>query len=280
MSGPLRFALIGKTIAYSKSPAIFDAIFDELGIAGSFDVVDVSDHELAATVEDFRHSDLGGFSVTIPYKSQVIPLLDEINHTVEVLEAVNCVQIDSEGRLSGHNTDCYGFALPMLELGASVAGGRAVIIGYGGAARAIAFSLASAFRIGDFVIVGRNREQRELFASWLRNVAPEAAVAGRPLEEIGLAVDRDVAMVVNCTPMGGYNLPDLSPVGHSFDWSRVGVYYDLNYNASNKTVARAREAVEHVFDGSTMLVGQAIRAFEIWSGKSVTLDPIYARVFQ
>ncbi len=86
-------------------------------------------------------------------------------------------------------------------------------------------------------------------------------------------------IVVNCTPMGGWNHPTESPLPGWFDWSSSRLYYDLNYNGDNHLVAAARASGVETIDGSAMLVAQALQSFYIWTGRKLTFEPVYAEVF-
>ncbi|MBD3402946.1 hypothetical protein GF420_08615 [candidate division GN15 bacterium] len=279
MTERYRFALIGHDISYSRSPAIFSAIFDDLDVAGRYDLIDVEPGKLPQVLETIRHDGTQGFSVTIPYKQDVIEALDDVNATVKALDAVNCVRVEEGGQLSGHNTDCYGFALPLLTIGGELAGGRAVLFGNGGAARAVAFSLSTAFRINEFLILGREPARLGEFSDWLKAIAPEAQVVTKPIDQVSSDDVTQTAIVVNCTPLGGFNHPDQSPFDPIGGPVEGQVYYDLNYNPGNQVVAAARPQVKHVLDGSHMLVGQAVRSFEIWTGKTADPKSVYRRVF-
>lgn len=279
MTAPIRLALVGRTISYSKSPDIFRAVFDACGVVGSFELVDVEESDLESSIRSLRQGGYAGFSVTIPYKECVAPLLDECSRTVQIVGAVNCVAIGSSGRLTGHNTDCYGFGLALLGVRDMIGGGHAAIIGYGGAARAAAFSLVTTFGTNQITVVGRDESRMADFARWLQKTAPSVTVGTAALDSFKGSASGDVAILVNCTPMGGFNSPDQIPVGARFDWRQVGVYYDLNYNHDNRALAAARDANVIAIDGRMMLIGQAVRAFEIWTGLAVSAESIRARVF-
>jgi shikimate dehydrogenase len=92
-------------------------------------------------------------------------------------------------------------------------------------------------------------------------------------------MDDQPDIVVNCTPVGGWNSPESSPFAIGFNWPQGKIYSDLNYNTDNQLVAAARSAGMIAIDGSMMLVGQAIRSFNIWTGEDVDFDNVYRRVF-
>lgn len=279
MTGSNRLALVGQNIAYSKSPAVFSAIFDEIGVAGRCDLVNCEESALPDMIDRLRGGDYAGCAVTIPYKRVIIAFLDRVDKAARAIDAVNCVRVESNRRLTGYNTDCYGFGLPLVGMRTELAVGRVVILGAGGSARAVAFSLATAFKVREFVIVARSAESLSEFRQWLLAAAPSVRVDTALLDSLAGACADDVALLVNCTPRGGYNDPGGTPFDPRFDWAHVKAYYDLNYNPGNEVVNVARRAIKRALDGSVMLVGQAVRSFEIWTGKSVAWERIYPRVF-
>ena len=89
----------------------------------------------------------------------------------------------------------------------------------------------------------------------------------------------DLDIIVNCTPAGGWNQPDGSPLPESFSWPAGRIYYDLNYNQGNKVLIEARSAGLRCIDGSSMLVGQALQSYYLWTGHRVAFDAVYKDVF-
>jgi shikimate dehydrogenase len=207
-----------------------------------------------------------------------VSFLDDIGPVAKVLDAVNSVYSEG-GLLYGYNTDCHGFAQPLRQDRLSLQRGRALILGNGGAARAVLYSLYKDFRIRDFTVAGRSgkklQEFKELFESRLENVSIETVLR----TDFKPCARTQFTIVVNCTPLGGEQSSDLNPLPPGFDWKRVKCYYDLNYNLNNKAIHQASEAGVRAVNGSAMLVAQAIRSFEIWTGQSVEFEPIYEAVF-
>jgi len=154
-----------------------------------------------------------------------------------------------------------------------------LILGSGGGARAAIYALRRDFDIRSFLVVARDLKKtdwlKELFES--ETNVPEITVRQAPLKSSSSSDNIDIA--VNCTPLGGPNNPDLSPLPNGFDFSSLKVYYDLNYNDNNQAVAAACKAGIIAIDGSSMLVSQAIKSFDIWTGQSVEFEPIFEAVF-
>jgi len=278
MKQPLYFALVGKDIGYSRSPEIFEAIFRQAGRPGRFEVYSMSARELPTRLRQAVLDGVRGFSVTIPFKQEVIGYLDDIDPIAQAVDAVNSIAVE-EGRLLGYNTDCHGFSEPLREYRPNIRARTALILGAGGVARAVIYALRRDFDIKRFVVVARSAEKIEQLKKFFESSphSPEIIPQPAPMKT-GKLVER-ISIAVNCTPLGGWNYPDESLLPKGFDFTSLKVYYDLNYNDDNRTVASARRAGITAIDGCSMLVSQAVRSFDIWTGQSVEFEPIFRAVF-
>jgi shikimate dehydrogenase len=274
---PFHFALLGGDPGYSRSPDIFRAIFRQLGTEGRFDLCSAQPEQLEAAVMSLVESEVAGFSVTIPHKQTMSEYLDSADELVRTVGAVNCVAV-RDGSLHGYNTDCHGAGFALTQAGFKGCE-QALILGAGGAARAMVHTLAIDFEVRNFVLCGRNpgalSQIKYIIRNYLQQITIHAVSLTTYTEESTLG-DR---IVVNCTPLGGPLFPDLSPVPQGFDWSKVRLYFDLNYNPGNNGVRLAREAGVKAIDGSSMLVAQALKSMELWTGLLVDYEIIYKQVF-
>lgn len=275
-----RFGLIGHRVSYSRSGDVFRAIFSLMGIKGVFDVFDVAPDDFRAQLVELVKDGVQGLSVSIPYKQAVIEHLQEVDTIARALEAVNSVSIDSDA-LCGFNTDCFGFSLPLREYGERLKHGTALILGCGGAARAAVYSLYTDYELRRFTVLGRTALRlarfRQSLERQLHRIKIRSVVGKRVTGHIREGGCYDI--IVNCTPLGGSNHPDEHPFLIGLNWRAGKMYYDLNYNPGNKLVQQARDAGLIAIDGSAMLVGQALRSFDIWTGQMVPFEPIYEQVF-
>jgi shikimate dehydrogenase len=235
----LRFGLIGAHIAYSASPAMMTAAFAALGLPHVYGLIDIPEAEVPTAIEALRGPNTGGANVTTPHKRLVASLMDVLSPAAERTGAVNCV-VPRDGRLIGHNTD-----LPALvdQVTALRPRGpeRAVVLGGGGAARAVLLALEDA---GARAIVSLTRSG----GTWQR-MADELARAD---------------MVVNATPIGTDS--DETPVPGGLHRPELAVL-DLVYRPSpTRLVREARAAGAPARAGGGMLLGQAILSLELWLG--------------
>ncbi len=280
MKHTYRFGLIGHRVSYSKSGDVFRAIFSHIGKKGAFDIFDVAPGDFHDQLVELVKDGVQGLSVTIPYKQAIMKHLQEIDTIARALKAVNSVSIDSNA-LCGFNTDCYGFSLPLRKYGEKLKLGTALILGCGGAARAAVYSLYTDYELTRFIVLGRKGlKLTEFRLSLERNLR---RIKITPVVEQELTGDTwegaSYDIIVNCTPLGGWNYPNEHPLPKGLRWQAGKMYYDINYNEGNNVVKSARDAGLIAIDGSAMLVGQALRSFDIWTGETVPFEPIYERVF-
>jgi len=134
MSRARQFALLGHNIAYSRSPDIFRAIAAHADSALEYDLIDIPIEKLALTLEEIVARPLDGFSVTIPHKKEIVSHMAELDDAARKIGAVNSVKVE-DGLLYGYNTDAYGFGIPLQPHRKPLAGGHAIVVGSGGAAR-------------------------------------------------------------------------------------------------------------------------------------------------
>jgi len=270
------FGLIGHNIAYSRSPEIFAAIFAADGRAGRFELFDVAPGDLSVKMGEIVRAGAQGLSVTIPHKQQVCDLVDSLDETALAIGAVNSIAVKA-GRLLGYNTDCFGFAAPLRSAAPNLESRSALVLGSGGGARAAAYTLASEFKVARILIAGRSQDTASGCASGLKRVLPMTTI--NTVTTADLPEGERYGIVVNATPLGGWNNPDDSPLPEQFQWQDTEIYYDLNYNEGNSLVSQARVAGVRAVDGSAMLVAQALRSYTLWTGRTVGFDAIYHTVF-
>jgi len=277
MNTEFRFALVGRNVSYSKSAEIFEAIFNLARVQGRFDVYDVARPELESRMRQLALDGTRGFSVTIPHKAAVIDFLDDIDPVARTLGAVNSVGVDG-GHLLGYNTDCYGFSIPLMPYMDKLKHKRALILGCGGAAKAVLYSLYVDLEVRAFTVAGRSQTKLDNFAATLEDRLERIQIEKAPLQFLSSQGRPPFDLVVNCTPLGGWNHLDASPLPAGFDMKRCRIYYDLNYNRENRIIQSAREAGVITIDGLAMLVGQAVRSFDIWTGLTVPFAQVYDAV--
>ncbi|MEL6814562.1 MAG: shikimate dehydrogenase [Cyanobacteria bacterium J06598_3] len=228
---------------------------------------------LAVAIAGFTAIGLRGFNITIPHKQSIIPLLDEVSDVARAIGAVNTVwrSEDAQGiyQWRGTNTDAVGFLAPLQALERDWSEAPAVVLGNGGAARAV---VAACVQLGcpEVVVVGRSPDKLEAFArSW--NEAPNIAkkLSVLPWDRLAAVLPK-ARLVVNATPVGMHPQVNLSPLGDE----EVGLLgagslaYDLIYTPRpTHFLQQASAAGLTAIDGLEMLVQQGAAALEIWLGQ-------------
>ncbi len=275
----MKFGLLGHNIAYSRTPAIFEAIFEESGIVGETKIFDIAPNVFDSFTSRLKQQDLSGMSVTIPYKQRVISCMDHVDPDAAGLGAVNSIHFH-DGRLKGYNTDVVGFGLPLLDIVNKLADKSVCIIGAGGAAKAAIYFLSTRLGLRSFTILGRDSEKLTIFTEEMARLVASIEIQYTQMDVDVRELNPDnICMIVNCSPLGGPNMPKSRL---DWDWLRFDpgtIYYDTNYNADNRIVHEAAEAGLATIDGSTMLIGQAIESFRIWTGYEIPFGSIYNRIF-
>lgn len=278
MKSSYTFGVVGHRISYSRSPELFEAIAAIRNFTCHFVVHDLAPESFDTAFPEVLKSGIDGFSVTIPHKTRAIRHMDHIDTAAEKLGVVNSVCVKN-GSAYGFNTDGYGFAVPLHEHRAVLRGTVALVVGSGGASKAVVNCLLRDFGAGTIVVLGRSETRLDAFAGSMRVHYGEGKIQTLPLSRFDSIRDIDYGIVVNCTPLGGWNHPDETPFDDNFVWRAGRIYYDLSYNDHNKLVERAAQCGMIAFDGSAMLIGQAIRSFYLWTGESVDFAPVYRAVF-
>ena len=245
------YGVLGHPVAHSLSPAMHNRAFAETGYNGVYLAFDVP--EIAAAIAAGRALNAHGWSVTIPHKVAVMPLLDEVDPVAAGIGAVNTV-IQREGRLVGYNSDGIGAVSALLEKTA-IQGQTAAVIGAGGAARAIAFSLKQAG--ARVVVVNRSVPKGEGLARDLGASFLPLAEFERPLYSI----------LIHTTPVGMTPHVDAMPVPESVLEPGM-VVMDIVYNPlETRLLKTARKRGCETVDGVAMFVYQGVFQFELWTGR-------------
>ncbi|MBD2091792.1 shikimate dehydrogenase [Microcoleus sp. FACHB-1515] len=257
--------VIGHPIAHSLSPVMHNAAIAHLGLDFVYLPLPVPPDRLAQAIEGFDAIDLQGFSVTIPHKQAIMPLLQEISPTAKTIGAVNTVARTDRGWF-GTNTDAIGFLAPLRELNRSWR--RAVILGNGGAARAV---VAGCQTLGcaEIQVVGRDRSKLDAFrTSWPENL-PLTVHAWFDLPTLLPQAD----LLVNTTPIGMHPNSDRSPLEALDRLSDTAIVYDLIYTPRPTLLLQQAQARGlRAIDGLEMLVQQGAAALELWIKQPVPVE--------
>ena len=247
MDNRYKFGLIGKNISYSFSRKYFKEKFQKLGLNKCrYDNYDIPEIEEFPFITYQQEDDFQGFSVTIPYKQSIIKYLDEVEGDAKEIGAVNTIKVTSDSKLIGYNTDVYGFQKsiePLLKKHHN----KALILGTGGASKAVAYALEK-LKI-QYQFVSRNVSDNSLLYSILNQQIIE-----------------EHTVIINCTPLGTHPNIDSSPnIPYQFITDKH-LLFDLIYNPSEtKFLHEGKKRGAAIKNGLEMLEMQAEKSWEIWN---------------
>lgn len=262
------YGLLGEKLSHSFSPQIHSLIFEALEIEGHYQLFEVNKESLRDAIAGFKALKVKGVNVTIPYKVDVMKYLDDISKEGKNIGAINTICF-KDGRTIGYNTDYYGFGMMMRKFNIDIEKKNVTILGTGGSAKAVLqYLIDNGAR--DISFATRNVEEG-------RNKFKDFNIVA--YEEIRSLIDQDI--VINCTPSGMYPKLDNSPLGKD-EISRFKVAVDLIYNPRETLFLKyAREQGLQGVNGLYMLVGQAVKAEELWNCleiKESIVDKIYEEI--
>lgn len=262
--------VIGNPVEHSLSPAIHNAAFQKLGL--NFVYLAFRVEAIGDAIKGLKA--LGGFrgaSVTIPHKVSALPFLDHVQETARHIGAINTIVFE-EGRLVGYNTDATGALRALQEGGAPLKGETVVILGSGGAARAIAFALAADSGLAHLHLLGIETTERQTLATDLRTKMGLSVVDAH-LDEAALkAVLPDAGVLIHCTPIGMAPKIGRSCIPSSFLHRGLTVM-DIVYNPrETQLLVDAKASGCRTIPGLEMFLHQAVAQFELWTGHAAPID--------
>lgn len=258
--GPYRLGVIGDPIAHSLSPSLHQPALDLLGIPAIYERWHTPAAEIEARIGSLRQRGTLGANVTVPHKLAAMRLVDEISPTAARAGAVNTV-VNREGRLYGDNTDIHGFSVSLTETMGEARPRMALVLGAGGAARAVVLGL-EALGVKEIVVANRDMARASQLATDLTPAPVRAALLDRAVLEQMLP---SAELLVNATSLGWH--PGEIPIAPELLalLPDTAVVADLTYRATDLLIAAGTRSLRTV-DGLPMLVHQGARAFELFTG--------------
>ncbi len=241
------FAVIGDPINQSLSPILHNEVYHQIGIKASFEKIRVQPH----TLSDFMAThQLDGFNVTIPHKQSILPYLNEIDEAANAIGAVNCVYKEK-----GYNTDWVGF-LKAIELNSvEIKNKHSLILGAGGAARAIAFALAYS-KAKSISNHNRTQQRADELADWIQSFYPNSDTNQAP------------DIIINCTPVGMW--PDSKSVPE-IDIHPNQILVDTIYNPiETEWLKTGKNLGAKTVRGLDMFIAQGLASIDIWFEESIS----------
>jgi shikimate dehydrogenase len=256
--------LFGHPAGHSLSPVFMNVLFEKTGIDARYFAFDVPPSRVRDAVRSLTALGFAGANVTIPHKRAVFDALDRVTEDAAAIGAVNCI-VHTDGVLEGHNTDHLGFIQPLRERGLLRKTDQVLIIGCGGAARAVLYALVQN-GVGEVYVSNRTAAHSRSFIEWAENTVGihKITLAGAPtsLDETLLLKSH---LVVNTTPVGMYPDIDSCPLPAHYRFREDQTIYDLVYTPERTRLLRnAYEAGARVLSGLEMLVVQGLLSAALW----------------
>jgi len=259
--------LIGCPVEHSLSPKLHNAIYQKYGMDFVYLAFDLKKEELHDAINGFRALSFVGFNVTVPHKQNVLQYIDELDKEAQAIGAVNTVKIEN-GRLTGYNTDGSGFIGSLKNRGVSVKGTNILVLGAGGSSRAICVYLAKE-GANTINILNRTKSNAETLAEHIKRYYPFIKINAIDKQNLK-SIKPDI--IINTTSVGMWPMTDDSPL-NEYNFNPDQIVVDIIYNPlETKLLKDASNSGCTVINGLDMLVGQAVKAIEIWTSTAVDHD--------
>ncbi len=275
---PIRLGVFGDPVAHSLSPQMQNAALDSCGLKMRYARFQIGPGELGDALALLPKLNLVGVNLTVPHKMAALDFLDEVDDNARAVGAVNTVSVEDR-KLVGHNTDGKGFSRAIREeFSVDLRDLRVMVLGAGGAARAIALQCAEE-NCERLVIAARNFEKAKQLSDGLRSFFAEPRVLGPVPRLQAIAWDEaalrfqiaNLDLIVNATPLG-LNRADASPISARLLAPHLMVYDSIYSNERTPFIAAALAAGARGANGLSMLLHQGALAFEIWFGREAPLE--------
>lgn len=265
-----QIVVIGDPIEHSLTPTIYNAAFQDAGLSQQYESkkLRIKTNDLEKFVNRTRKENISGANVTIPHKTRIIQYLDRLTPKAELIQAVNVVY-KKNNEIVGDNTDVIGFKNSLTEKNVEISGKKAIILGAGGVARAIAFTLASS-GLKNLVILNRTLNKAEELKKWIKDnfeIRTKIGVTEELQEEI-----QDTDILINCTPIGMKGELETKSLVPSNCFHSNLIVIDIVYNPIiTKLLRDAKKKDLEIIDGSRMFLHQAIASFELLTNQKPSL---------
>lgn len=270
ISGKTRVCgVIGDPIEHTLSPIMHNAAFNALGLDYVFLAFKVKTAEVETAIDGMRALKIRGLNVTMPHKTSVIKHLDRVDLSAQIVNSVNTI-LNKENLLFGFNTDGIGALKALKENGVQLKGRKVLLLGAGGAARAIAYTLAK--EADELAVLNRTVKQAQDLARLLQKSLNKKVVAGSLSPKDIQSSIRDSDILVNATSVGMKPKTDESPIPSKLLRSNMAVM-DIVYNPLETKLAKeAKEMGAKVVSGVEMLIYQGAESFTLWTGKAAPVE--------
>lgn len=272
--------LLGNPVEHTMSPVIHNTLAERTGQNLVYVPFHVPTGYIGDAVKGAQALNLLGLNVTVPYKSDVIPYLADIDSLAMRIGAVNTL-VPVEGGFKGYNTDMPGLYRAMCSDGVRIEGEKVLILGAGGVARAVAMLLADK-GAEEVIILNRTLEKAQVIADEVNGYVGKQLVHAMRLDSYMELPEEEQYLAIQATSIGMYPNDDQVVIGDEAFYQKIHTGYDLIFNPFNtKFMKMVKANGGQAFNGLKMLLYQGVIAYELWTGQTVTdemADEVYGKL--
>ena len=268
--------LIGHPIKHTYSPFIHNVAIKMKNLNYIYLPFDVPSANLRNALRGMVALNIKGLNVTIPHKENIIQYLNEVSEEASIVGSVNTI-VNDLGKLNGYNTDVDGVLATLLPYKQDLAGQNIAVVGAGGASRAVIYTLIRHFKPQKIFIINRTEQRAETLKNYFNAKMKFSSIKTLELFPPALVkIFKDCSLIVNTTSIGMSPDSDDSITVLSDSFVGGQIVFDLVYNPpETKLLNLAASQGAIALDGIKMLVHQAARSFELWTGEQVPIDDLY-----
>jgi shikimate dehydrogenase len=268
--------LLGHPIKHSFSPLIHNVAFELKQLDYIFLPFDVPSSNLKAALKGMIALGIKGFNITIPHKENITQFMNNVSEEASIIGAVNTV-VNDMGKLSGYNTDVNGIYETLIPFKEEITGNEVSVVGAGGAARAVIYTLIRYFKPSVIYLINRTEQRAETLKNYFYDKMKYDSFKTRELFPPDLIdVFKNSKLIVNATSVGMFPDSDDAITNLNNSFTKDQVVFDLVYNPPQTQLLKsAASEGAIVLDGLKMLVYQAAKSFELWTGEEMPVDEVY-----
>ncbi len=268
--------LIGFPIKQSFSPFIHNVAAELTGTKIIYLPFEVHSSNLKEAIKGMVALGLKGFNVTVPHKVKVVDYLNKLSEEATVIGSVNTV-INELGKLTGYNTDVNGVLESLLPHKNQIAGSKVCVIGAGGSARAVIYTLVRNFKPKKIYLVNRTEQYAETLKQHFKSKMKYDSIVTKELQQPDIInLLNDCSLIVNCTSVGMTPSIDDSVLSNADAFVKDQVVFDIVYNPVKTKFLQLAESKNAVtVNGLNMLVHQAAKSFNLWTGNEFPIESVY-----
>lgn len=259
--------IIGHPIKQSYSPFIHNVAIELKKLDYVYLPFDIPPSNLKSALRGMTALNIKGFNVTIPHKESAIQYMNSVSEEVSMIGSINTI-VNDQGKLIGHNTDAYGIFETLLPFKDDISGNQVCVIGAGGSARAVIYTLIRHFKPKRLFIVNRNERRAENLKDYFSEKMKFSPIKTKELiPPTAFEVMRDSKLVINATPVGMHPNESDSITTSTDVFTKGQIVFDLVYNPQKTLLIKtAIRSGAKTINGLSMLVNQAAKSFELWTG--------------